>query len=538
MKQPTKRGISYRRVSTDEQAATGFSLPTQLKEIQAYCAKNGIELVSDFCDDFTGSSLERPGLIQARKWLKAGRADCFICLDSDRLTREPAHYMMLRDELNGLGVELHYSKRGHIDLNDFGAMVSEDIFGRFAFEWKRKLVEATTRGRRGKAEAGNVIVHGRPPYGYQLGECKGKAMLLINEPEAKIVRTIYHLYVFRDMGYRAIADHLTGLKVLTRADDTPQVPSFKKQDRGCWSIATIQRILTGEVYKGIWHYSKVSGNPIEIKLPAAIIGADVWDMAQRKRESNTGGRLSAKYEYLLSGRGKCDRCGSPMIAQSVKWTSKNANGVTLFYRCSSTCGTGRVGVKCDAPTFHARRLDFVVWQWIKGLLLDRQRLEDGLKRYQERAAGKAEPIKADLARLDMLIAKKQNRLDRARNLYLEGEEEKAVFLAEKKNLESDIAGLAAQRAELQSQLDNCELSPEAIADIYALAEQVREGLELLEDEPDFPLKRRIINRLDVRVRLTVEEKQKVIYASCVLDPNALLALPSDYTSLEKPRWSG
>jgi site-specific DNA recombinase len=114
-----KRGISLRRVSTDEQAEKGFSLPTQLKEIQAYAAKNSIELVADFYDDFTGSSLDRPGLTGARQWLRTGRADCIICLDSDRLTREPAHYMLLRDEFNSLGVELHYAKRGKSGTNLF-----------------------------------------------------------------------------------------------------------------------------------------------------------------------------------------------------------------------------------------------------------------------------------------------------------------------------------------------------------------------------------------------------------------------------------
>lgn len=87
-----KRGVSYRRVSTDEQADKGHSLPAQLAEIQTYAARNGIEFVGEpFYDDYTGSSLNRPGLQQALKWLREGRADCIVIFDSDRLTRQSVH---------------------------------------------------------------------------------------------------------------------------------------------------------------------------------------------------------------------------------------------------------------------------------------------------------------------------------------------------------------------------------------------------------------------------------------------------------------
>jgi DNA invertase Pin-like site-specific DNA recombinase len=130
-------------------------------------------------------------LTAARQWLKAGKADCLICFDSDRLSREPVHYMILRDELKDLGIELHYSKRGRIDLNDFGAMVGEDIFGRFAYEWKRKLIQLTRDGRREKVLSGNVVIHAHPPYGYALATVDGLQMLVIEPGPAEIVRSVF-----------------------------------------------------------------------------------------------------------------------------------------------------------------------------------------------------------------------------------------------------------------------------------------------------------------------------------------------------------
>jgi site-specific DNA recombinase len=60
-------------------------------------------------------------------------------------------------------------------------------------EYERlKISERNTRGRRLKVKSGNVLTHGKSPYGYHLGNgVDGKATLIIFEPEARIVRLIY-----------------------------------------------------------------------------------------------------------------------------------------------------------------------------------------------------------------------------------------------------------------------------------------------------------------------------------------------------------
>lgn len=384
-----KRAVSYRRVSTDEQADKGFSLSAQTAEIEAYATRNGFEIVADFYDDYTGSSLDRPGLTQARQWLKAGKADVIIALDSDRLTREPAHYMRLRDEFNQHGIELHYAKRGQVNLNDFGQMLVEDFYGRFAHEWKRKLVENCTDGRREKAEQGHVVTHGQPPYGYTEQLINGKNTLVIDESEADIVRLIFFLYAYEDKGYNLIAQSLTEAGIPTRADVT-KYTSGKKRGKCEWSIASIRRILTRQTYIGKWHYAKNSDNPIEVEVPA-IIDQDTWQAVQRKRRANRGGRLGARHEYLVSGRGQCACCQSRISGQSCKWQSANSNGLILYYRCNAALQSGKVGITCNAPNFRGEKIDNAVWEWVKGLLLEPEKLQAGLEEYQAQQAGKAAP---------------------------------------------------------------------------------------------------------------------------------------------------
>ena len=56
-----KRAVIYARVSTDEQAEKGYSLPHQLEECRKYAYAHNIKVVGEMVDDFSGSTLERPG---------------------------------------------------------------------------------------------------------------------------------------------------------------------------------------------------------------------------------------------------------------------------------------------------------------------------------------------------------------------------------------------------------------------------------------------------------------------------------------------
>lgn len=82
-----KRAIIYCRVSTDEQAESGTGLDGQQRESVAYCERAGLEVVQIFREDFSGTTLARPELTQARAMLKAGQAHAFVVHRPDRLDR-------------------------------------------------------------------------------------------------------------------------------------------------------------------------------------------------------------------------------------------------------------------------------------------------------------------------------------------------------------------------------------------------------------------------------------------------------------------
>ncbi|MCB0170627.1 MAG: hypothetical protein KDJ97_08750 [Anaerolineae bacterium] len=100
----------------------------------------------------------------------------------------------------------------------------------------------------------------------------------------------------------------------------------------------------------------------------------------------------------------------------------------------------------------------------------------------------------------------------------------------KRQIEIDLTELEAQRVEKVGRLDAVSLAPDRIADIHEFARKVRAGFDVLNSAENFPTRRKIINLLDVKIKLAVLDGQKVVYATCILNINAPQELPFDYTN--------
>jgi site-specific DNA recombinase len=88
-----KRAILYARVSTDEQARSGYSLAQQLEALRDYAAREGYEVLEEVSDPGqSGASLERPGMGRVRDLVAAGGVSVVLAQDLDRISREPWHY--------------------------------------------------------------------------------------------------------------------------------------------------------------------------------------------------------------------------------------------------------------------------------------------------------------------------------------------------------------------------------------------------------------------------------------------------------------
>ena len=116
-----KRAVIYARVSTDEQAEKGYSLPSQMNHCREYAYRNNLEVVAECADDYTGTIPieQRPEGKNAYAMLAQGEADVLIVFSIDRLVRPPEegdewNMPILIRGLAKLGREIHTVARGQL----------------------------------------------------------------------------------------------------------------------------------------------------------------------------------------------------------------------------------------------------------------------------------------------------------------------------------------------------------------------------------------------------------------------------------------
>ena len=94
------------------------------------------------------------------------------------------------------------------------------------------------------------------------------------------------------------------------------------------------------------------------------------------------------------------------------------------------------------------------------------------------------------------------------------------MLTERKaRLEKTVSALGRERVGLAAQLEAQTFTDEQVQTITEFAQQVARGLETVDQ--DFADRRHVVEMLDVRATLAVEDGEKVVYAWCMVGEGAL-----------------
>src|ERR687894_497957 len=161
-----KRAILYARVSSDEQARSGYSLAQQIEALRAYAVREGYEVLEEVKDPGqSGTSLERPGMDRVRDLIAVGGVSVVLAQDRDRFAREPAYHYLLRREFEEHGTKIRA-------LNDRGddspeGELTDGILDQLAKFERAKTAERTRRGRLKKAREGKLLRNARAHYGFK-----------------------------------------------------------------------------------------------------------------------------------------------------------------------------------------------------------------------------------------------------------------------------------------------------------------------------------------------------------------------------------
>lgn len=154
--------VGYLRVSTDEQADSGLGLAAQRAAVEAACAAKGWT-VGEWCVDegVSGSvaPADRPAMARALGLLDTAQAGALVAAKVDRLSRDVAHLLALRDRARRDGWRLVALDLGMDSATPSGDLVFT-MFAAFA-EWERERIRERTRDALAAKKAAGARL-GRP----------------------------------------------------------------------------------------------------------------------------------------------------------------------------------------------------------------------------------------------------------------------------------------------------------------------------------------------------------------------------------------
>jgi site-specific DNA recombinase len=354
-----RKAALYARVSSDHQQKEG-TIRSQVAELRRQITVAGHKLVEEYIDDgYSGADMDRPALEQMRQEMKSDLFECMYFLCNDRIARDVAHQLIIVDELR------RHGKRIIINGKDYEEnpenKLSLTMFGAFAEFERAKIMERSKRGKLHRLRSGQVLGRGISPYGYDYVSRTptSQAALIINEPEAAVIRQIFEAFA-GGTAICSIARSLEGQGVTTRLGRT------------LWDGTHLKTILQRHTYTGTRHYNTVttitlsSGSAhkkkrttyrpkdrsewIGVKVPA-IVSQELFDSVQERLRQNKQRYLRPAIRHLLGGMLKCGECGSAMYSYDryyTKMTKEPKLGV--YHKAAYNCiWRARAHAHCEPP---------------------------------------------------------------------------------------------------------------------------------------------------------------------------------------------
>jgi site-specific DNA recombinase len=514
-----KRAVLYARVSGDDRHVDGRNLGSQIEMCREYARQRGYTVVAELSEDdrgARGADFDLPMLTQALIMARSDDYDVLVVRELDRFARRLTKQIVVEEELKRSGVLIEYVLGEYPDTPE--GRLNKHIQATVA-EWEReKVTERLVRGRKNAVRRGSVLVQGKPPYGYRVEKGEGGLYRLVIDPEeARIVRQIYQWYT--------VGDGLAGpfsLRTIAHRLSADAAPSPGDRNRKCplgiWSSATVGDMLSSTTYVGTWFFGKRNREeryprstwmPVDVSV---IIDRSTWEAAQERRRVNQKrAPWRTKRRYLLRRRVACGCCGLKLAAFAV--------GPALYYGCP--VGSRRRDERtqtCNMPSFRADQVDFAVWSWLKNLLTDPVSLARKIDAGQAEREAALQPLHDRLDIVNSLLADNRRQLSRLLDLYLAGDLDKTLLVERKNYLERTVAGLEAERGNLAVRLAEQEFSTEQVETLQELAAKVRAGLALIDDpNVGFPIRQQIVDLLDVRAILKIEDGVKIACVTCRID---------------------
>ena len=267
----------YIRVSTEDQAREGFSLPEQEKRLRAMCEYKGYEIYKLYKD--AGISAKtgnyRPAFEELLQDIKNKKCNTIVVLKLDRLTRSVYDWENILKFLEENDAYLDCANDDINTTNANGKMIS-----RILTSVSQQEIERTSTTKH-------------------------------------IVERMYQLY-FEGNSYQTIANIFNDENV-----------GNKK-----WRDNTILEMIENPIYKGDYLHGKRNKYPAYYEdVVEPIVSKEMWENCQVQQQKNS--RSYQRYQtYLFLQKIKCPKCGRIM---GGKATYKKKFDRTYYYYGCNEC---------------------------------------------------------------------------------------------------------------------------------------------------------------------------------------------------------
>jgi site-specific DNA recombinase len=425
----------YARVSSEQQREEN-TIASQTASLIEFAQGHDLEVPKDWVfedEGYSGAILERPGLERVRDLAAEGQIQVVLVYAPDRLSRKYAYQILLIEEFARHGVETMFVKSPQGDSAEDQLLVQ--FQGMIAEYERAQILERSRRGKRHRAQLGEVSVMSNAPYGYRYirKTDEAPAAYIIDEAEACVVRRVYEMYTVAGLSIGEITRHLN-------TEGTPTRRASRWERSVVWAllrnpayrglacfgktrVSARTRVMRPQRRRSVTTPSNTAGHErpreewIEIPVPALVTEESFARAQQLLQQNKIRSRRRTIAPSVVQGLVSCAKCGYALSRTSTQTSARKIH----YYKCIGSDSWRKLGGPvCDNGRFIRQELlDQIVWAEVIRLLEDPTLIQQELDRRLV-AARASDPTRKREQSLQRELTHVGKGIERLLNAYQEG----------------------------------------------------------------------------------------------------------------------
>lgn len=383
----------YVRVSTAEQASRLFSLQAQEELIKRHAKEKGYNLIGIYTDAGVSASKalnKRKALLDMLNDAEKGLFSLILFKDITRWSRNSAAFYRVQERLDACKCSWYAIEQPYLEtMTPTGKFQVAVMMGTSQLESDN--ISARVKFVNSQRVAQGFPLSGAVPLGYKIGEIDGKKRIVKDETTAPIVNRMFDVFEQTNSACETA-------RVLKREFGFERLPN------------NLRRNMTKPIYKGEYHEIPNFCEP--------YLSEERFDQIQRVINMRVYSAPVKIDGYIFTSLIKCAHCGHNM-------TGRQAKNRWIYYRCPRS-----VGLKTCSHNKLIRE------DAIENHLLNA--IEPAVENYR------AELIQAKPKDIESEIASLKKKVDRAKELFIDGDITKDEYNKRRDKINAEIATLKTE----------------------------------------------------------------------------------------------